>query len=145
MADSIGVAVVERRAQARKLLGRRQRTVDAAPQLTEVLRGTLLERYVRCGKAGCHCQEGPGHGPILYLSVTLGVGRSQQITIAPEDQKMARLLVHNYKRIWEILEEVSTINRALLQHRLLPRAAAVTASHERPRRRKRRPRRTQDP
>ena len=128
--------MVERRAHARKLLGRRQRVVDTAPPLTEVLRGTLLERYVRCGKAGCHCQEGPGHGPILYLSVTLGVGRTQQITIAPEDQKMARLLVHNYQRIWAILEEVSTINRELLQRRLLPRAAE-TASQDRPRRRRR--------
>ena len=145
MADRIGVAVVERRAQARKLLGRRQRTVDAAPPLTEVLRGTLLERYVRCGKAGCHCQAGPGHGPILYLSVTLGVGRTHQITIAPEDQKMARLLVRNYKRIWEVLEEVSTINRELLQQRLLPRAEVETARYEGPRRRKRRPRGTQDP
>ncbi len=141
----LGVAVAERRAQARKLLGRRQRTVATAPRLTEVLRGTLLERYVRCGKAGCHCQEGLGHGPILYLSVTLGVGRSQQITIAPEDQTMARRLVHNYKRIWEILEEVSTINRELLQRRLLPRAEAETASHARPRQRRRRPRRTPDP
>ena len=28
-----------------------------------VLRGSLIERYKRCGKPGCKCAKGKGHGP----------------------------------------------------------------------------------
>jgi len=30
------------------------------------LRGWTEVRYVRCGKPGCHCCSGPGHGPYVY-------------------------------------------------------------------------------
>ena len=51
-----------------------QRLASKIPPLTEMLRGTLRKRYVRCGKSGCHCKKGRGHGPIAYLSVTLRGG-----------------------------------------------------------------------
>lgn len=122
--------------RARKLLERRSRSVRALPQLTEVLRGSLRERYIRCGKPGCHCQEGLGHGPITYLSVSLGVGTNQQITIAPEDRAVADRLVRNYRRVQDALEGVATINRELLQLRLLPRPEQTASRKPPPARRK---------
>ncbi|MGO9837517.1 MAG: DUF6788 family protein [Polyangiaceae bacterium] len=79
---------------------------------------------MRCGKPGCHCEEGRGHGPFVYLSVSLGVGRTAQITIAPQDQAAARRLVRNYERVQEAIEAVSTINRQLRQERTLPRTGS---------------------
>jgi hypothetical protein len=75
---------------------------------------------VRCGKPGCHCERGQGHGPFVYLSVTLGVGRTTQITVAAEDQAAARRLVRNYARLQQAVEAISSVNRQLLQRRTLP-------------------------
>lgn len=119
------MAVAREDRRARRLLERRERSLRRLPKLTEVLRGTLAERHVRCGKPTCHCQTGPGHGPISYLNVSLGVGRNQQITIAVEDRPIAARLVRNYRRTQQVLEDISTINRELLQRRLLPKAEAA--------------------
>jgi hypothetical protein len=88
-----------------------------------VLRATLRRRYVRCGKPGCHCQEGRGHGPFIYLSTSFGVGQTRQITVAAEAHETARLYVQNYHRLWRLLERISAINWQLLQERLLPEQA----------------------
>jgi hypothetical protein len=101
------------------LVEQRDRAAAKAPNLTEVLRGTLRQRYVRCGKANCHCRKGRGHGPFLYLSVTLGPGRTEQLTIAPDDAAVARKFLHNYRQLLEIVERVSAANRQLLRQRSL--------------------------
>ncbi len=49
---------------------RRQALLRQLPPLKAVLRGSLIERYKRCGKPGCKCARGPGHGPKYYLSVS---------------------------------------------------------------------------
>lgn len=102
-----------------KILSDRRRVAEQMPEITEVLRGSLRRRYVRCGKAGCHCAEGRGHGPVVYLSVTLGVGRTRQITIAAEDYEVAARYVRNYQRLWALLEKISSMNTELLQKRTL--------------------------
>ncbi len=115
-------------AEVRKLLKRRQKALDALPELSEVLRGSLVRRFVRCGKRGCRCQKGRGHGPFVYLTVALGVGRSQQVTIAREDREIAERFVANYARLKSLLDEISTINRELLRARALPREPPVAAA-----------------
>jgi len=118
-----------------QLLERRTRAVAQAPDLTEILRGTLGRRYVRCGKAGCWCRTERGHGPVLYLSVSLGVGRTQQVTLAREAYAVARRYVQNYARLRRSLETISTVNRTLLQLRLL--APPSTTGKPRSRRKRR--------
>ena len=49
---------------------RRNVLVRQLPPLQAVLRGSLIERYKRCGKPGCKCTDGPGHGPKYYLSIS---------------------------------------------------------------------------
>ena len=89
--------------------------VADAPDLSEVLRGTVGQRYVRCGKKGCHCQDGEGHGPVYYLSVSLGAGRTKQVTLTRESHETAGRYARNYARLREILEEAFGIHRELLQ------------------------------
>jgi hypothetical protein len=112
-----------------RLLKQRSKVAGQAPPLDEVLRGTLRRRYLRCGKSSCHCKKGRGHGPFLYLNVTLGVGRTRQITIAPGDWALALRYAKNYHRIREVLEAVSTLNRKLFEDRILsaPRAGGKKA------------------
>ena len=61
----------------------RDRLLAQLPDLRKVLRGSLVTRYRRCGKATCCCsQEGhPGHGPAYYLMVTVAPGNTLQIVI----------------------------------------------------------------
>jgi hypothetical protein len=99
----------------KELRERLARAVADAPDLAEVLRGSVGERYVHCGKAGCRCQDGPGHGPIYYVSISLGSGRTEQVTVAKDDYDLACRYAENYARLRAILEEVSSINREILR------------------------------
>jgi hypothetical protein len=89
------------------------------PPLEEVLRGSFLQREIRCGKPTCRCAKGAGH-PILYLTVTFPGGRTQQVTVPRDLARTVQLWIRNYRRWWEAIEEVSAINRRLLQLREIP-------------------------
>ena len=112
---------MKRQRSEEQLLRRLDRVLARAPSLAEVMRGTLRQRYVRCGKPGCHCERGKGHGPFVYLSVTVGVGRTVQITVDRKDRALAERYVRNYRRLQDLLERISEINRELLRERLLPK------------------------
>jgi hypothetical protein len=99
-----------------RLLARRRQLLAKLPPLDEVLRGSLLERAVRCGKASCRCASGELH-PAVYLSVTHRGGRTEQISVPHEMVGSVRNGIAVYQRWWEILEQVSTINRDLLRQR----------------------------
>ena len=101
------------------LLLRRAKIPKALPPLEEVLRGSFLQREIRCGKPTCRCAKGPGH-PILYLTVTFPGGRTQQVTVPRDLARTVQLWIRNYHRWWQAIEEVSAINRRLLQLREIP-------------------------
>src|ERR1017187_3740393 len=62
---------------------RRKGLVKLLPPAGEVLRGSLVERYVTCGNPSCKCARGERHGPMWYLTVTLGPGRTTGGIISP--------------------------------------------------------------
>lgn len=88
--------------------------VAEIPDLTRVLRGTVRKRYVRCSSEGCRCQTSRGHGPVYYLSVSSGGGRTRQFTLDADSYEKARAYAKNYVRLREILEEISALNYKLL-------------------------------
>ena len=87
------------------------------PPLKAVLRGSLIERYKRCGKPGCKCADGPGHGPKYYLSVSFPGLRPQMDYVPQESYAQASEFLANYHRARQILEEICEINRELLRRR----------------------------
>ena len=101
------------------LLFQRTKIPKTLPPLEEVLRGSFLEREIRCGKPTCRCTKGPGH-PIAYVSVTFPGGRTQQVTVPRDLARTVQLWINNYRRWWQAIEEVSAINRRLLQLREIP-------------------------
>ena len=109
------------------LLGRRAKIPKALPPLEEVLRGSFLRREIRCGKPSCACAKGAGH-PVLYLSVTLPGGRTQQVTVPRDLARTIQLWIRNYRRWRKAMEEVSDINRRLLQLREIPPRGQQSAS-----------------
>ena len=99
-------------------LRRRRRTLlRKLPALEAVLRGSLIERYKRCGKPGCRCADGRGHGPKYYLSISQP-GRSPEMDYVPQDhQEQVELYLDNYRTVKRILEELCAISRELLRRR----------------------------
>lgn len=104
---------------AQELIERRERLLAQLPPLEEIVRGSLFERSVRCGKPSCRCADGPGH-PVTYLSVSFAGGRTEQITVPKHLVPYVRRWVDNYSRWWDAIERISAINRRLLRLRLLP-------------------------
>jgi hypothetical protein len=113
------------------LVARRARLRQALPPLDEVLRGTLLDRVIRCGKPTCHCATGPGH-PITCVTVSLAHGRTQQVTVPGAWRATVRRWIANYQRYWQAIEAISAINRQLLQRRAWPTEPTPTGTAPRP-------------
>jgi len=96
---------------------RRNALLHQLPPLQAVLRGSLIERYKRCGKPGCKCADGPGHGPKYYLSVSYPGLRPQMDYVPQESYAQTKEFLANYHRAREILEAICEINRELLRRR----------------------------
>lgn len=94
---------------------RRQGLAQTLPPATEILRGSLIERYVTCGNPTCKCAKGERHGPMWYLTVTLGRGRTTGGIIASEKVEEVRTWIENYHKLKDHLEKISEINRELLR------------------------------
>jgi Family of unknown function (DUF6788) len=101
------------------LLRRRQALVKKLARLEPlILRGSLIERYKRCGHPRCKCQQGQGHGPKYYLSVSQA-GSRPEMDYVPEDysQQVSDYL-QNFQKVRQVLEQICNINRTLLRRRV---------------------------
>lgn len=96
---------------------RRRQLLRMLPPLDSVLRGSLIERYKRCGNPNCKCAKGPGHGPKYYLSVSYPNRSPQMDYVRQADYAQVTECVANYTQVREILEEISEINHELLRRR----------------------------
>src|SRR5450631_2191836 len=94
---------------------RRQGLAKLLPPVTDILRGSLVERYVTCGNPACKCARGERHGPIWYLTVTLGRGRTTGGIISGEHLDQVRSWIENYHQLKDHLEKISEINREWLR------------------------------
>jgi hypothetical protein len=94
---------------------RRQGLAQQLPPVTDTLRGSLVERYVTCGNTSCKCAKGDRHGPLWYLTVTLGRGCTTGGIVPAEKVDQVRGWIENYRKIKDHLEKISEINRELLR------------------------------
>jgi hypothetical protein len=110
----------------RQLEQQRARRAQAAPDLTQVLRGSLFERTRRCGEPSCHCASGTGHS-VVCVGVALPGGKNVQVTVPSELVPVVREWTENYTKLWELIEDVSAVNRELLRGRLVEPIPGATA------------------
>jgi hypothetical protein len=96
---------------------RRQALLGKLPPRAGILRGSLIERYKPCGKPGCKCAQGRGHGPKYYLSVSFPKLRPQMDYVPQSRLAQTKKLLANYQRAREVLEQICEINRELLRRR----------------------------
>ena len=104
-----------------ELRRKRQALVQSLPPLLRAsLRGSLIERYLRCGKPGCHCATGRGHGPKYYLSVSYSGRRPEMQYVSQAQKAEVEQLLQNYHEAWARLEKIFAINRELLRRQEPP-------------------------
>ena len=101
------------------LLRRRKALLQQVTKLEPlVLRGSLIERYKRCGHPGSICQQGQGHGPKYYLSVSQAGGRPEMDYVPEEYSQQVSDYLQNFQKVRQILEQICNINRELLRRRV---------------------------
>lgn len=90
------------------------RSFQLSPHL---LHASLVERFLKCGKANCHCHSGgPKHGPFFYLNRCFAKGQMQSLLLKSPDQiDQARQSVAAYTQALEALDQISQINHELLR------------------------------
>lgn len=72
--------------------------------------GSLVERHTRCGNPNCRCHGEPPelHGP--YLTWTRKVqGKTVTRTLSPEQAERIRPMLHNARRLREIVTELEAL------------------------------------
>lgn len=87
----------------RALRSRLAQLAHAAP----LIRATLNEREVTCGKKGCRCAQGEKHAALYAVSSR--EGKTRQVFIAQERESLVRQWVANYHRVRELLEDLSEL------------------------------------
>jgi hypothetical protein len=92
-----------------------QTTTDLPPP--QLIRGSLIMRYTRCGKPRCRCVTGQGHGPKYYLSVSKAGRRPTLIyvpltMVAHVQEQLAQL-----QTLRTLIEELCDIGCELLTRR----------------------------
>jgi hypothetical protein len=96
---------------------RRAALLRRLPPLEAIVRGSLIERYKRCGKPGCHCQQGRGHGPKFYLSVSMPGTRPVMEYVPNAYLETVQAFVENFQQARQSLEQICAINLELLRRR----------------------------
>jgi hypothetical protein len=99
-----------------RLVARRRRALRDLPPLEEIVRGSVLSRRLRCGKATCRCARGALH-TATCLTVSFAGGRTEQLSLPAELAPVARRWVANYRAWWKAIEAISAANRELLRRR----------------------------
>jgi hypothetical protein len=103
----------------RSTLALRQRKAAVLRQIRvhpDLLRASFVERYGKCGKKNCRCQQGHKHGPFYYLTQCLGVGQVKKFLLkGVQQQQRAQQGIAHFNQLYERLEELSQINSELLR------------------------------
>src|SRR3972149_9198899 len=98
-----------KKAKIRTIQRKKDKAARGAPPLEDAARGTLVERYLPCGKPGCACKKPghKGHGPYHYLMIGHPRGRTQMTLIRRSQVPRVRMWVKHYKKIKSVLEKVT--------------------------------------
>ncbi len=102
---------IRRRVRAR--LAEQRKVVRARIEARAQLPGSLFVRYGQCGKEGCGCRRGPGHGPYYILSRRSG-GKGGFAYLDASRARAARGLVARARGFRQGLRRLQRINLELL-------------------------------
>ena len=98
----------------KQMARQRVRLLRALPNLTAILRGSLLERTIR-HRQGCpKCDRGQGHA-VWVLAVGYPKGVIRHLSLPEEQVPKVRSYLKNFYRLKNILEQICELNQQLLR------------------------------
>lgn len=97
-----------------ELLQERQRLLAKIENLGDALHGTLVKRFTTCNRPTCQCHQGKKHGPRFYLAINED-GKQRPKYLRTADLDRARQGVAHYHEIMDLLDELTSINLAILR------------------------------
>ena len=99
----------------KRLLKQRAATARRLP-VEEMIRGTMLKRYLECMRASCKCHKSARyrHGPYYFLSIGRK-DRTRHVYIPQSMVKTVKKWAANYERVWEGIEEITDINTKIIR------------------------------
>jgi hypothetical protein len=101
------------RQRVRERLAEQRGLVAGLLRLRAQLKGSLIVRYARCGKPGCACRAGRGHGPYYVLSTRSG-GQGGFAYLEAGRAGRARLLVAQHREFGRRLRRLRRVNGELV-------------------------------
>jgi len=108
-----------------QLLKQRDELKHELIEIGDMRPGSLTERYLKCGKPGCHCNEpgAQGHGPYWHLTFDQNgktVTKSIPAGSALEDTKKQ---ISEFKHFREICRHLVDVNQKICDNKLLEHRA----------------------
>ncbi|HUW63874.1 MAG TPA: DUF6788 family protein [Spirochaetia bacterium] len=99
-----------------QLYSKRDELVATLPPLNNVMRGSLIERKIRCGKKNCRCATGEGH--LSYYLSSLDKNKHTRLDYVPLAWvPLVRERLDKQRLIREIMAELAEINLELMRRR----------------------------
>jgi hypothetical protein len=94
-----------------------------------ICEGSLVQRWMPCGKSNCRCSTNPKqrHGPYWQLSWK-EAGRTVSRRLSPEHARLYRQWIANRRALESLLRQMRAVSRKAGQHLL---AAAVESIPDR--------------
>ena len=91
---------------------KRGKAAKEAPQICEVIRGSIVMMDRHCGNTSCRCQRGFKHRS-LYVSQRYQ-GRTRMIYIPKRSEAAVRLYISNYRKFKAVMDKISDVNIKML-------------------------------
>ena len=104
----------------------RAETLAAIQTLGDMRRGSIVERYRRCGKSPCRCEapDHPGHGPYYSFTAKVrGTTQTRQLRPGPAVEKVRREIAA-FRELQTLTQRLVEINEAICKARQVPPAEA---------------------
>jgi hypothetical protein len=98
-----------------ELRNRKTEILNSLPAIDQVIRGSLITRYIKCGNTKCRCAKGIGHMS-FYLS-SFYKGRTHMDYIPKTLEPSIREGIENYRLFEELLSELAEVNLELFRRR----------------------------
>ncbi len=99
--------------QLARLRERRRALLEELHRTPNLMRGIVYERQRKCGRRSCACATGGPRHLGLQVNVTQG-GKTRTRYVRQGARRQVEAWVATYHRLWQVVEELTTVNLALL-------------------------------
>ena len=101
-------------AKVRKLREQRRKLLEEMATLSQMVRGSLFERFSTCARPHCACHQGTRHGPRVYVAVT-EEKRQRQHFIRKGQVAAVKQGIQQYQRLRELTRRITRLNLQLMR------------------------------